>query len=189
MAFDPNEVVIAPFGHIFTGPVGTPFPTDIEDVPDSLDADWNDLGYLSEDGIQGTFGLETTDIRAWQAETPIRRIVNARTGEITVSLMEWSKETVELAMGGGTWTPGAGNTFTYTFPTAADSIAEFAVLFDVEDGDTHFSFAFYRATVSGGVTTQFIRGTPALLPVTLSLLADEATGAVGEQIGVQAAAS
>jgi hypothetical protein len=189
MAFDPNEVVIAPFGHIFTGPVGTAFPTDIDDVPDSIDADWNDLGYLNEDGIQGTWDLETTDIRAWQAETPVRRIVNARTGEITVSLMEWSKETVELAMGGGTWTAGGGNTFSYTFPTADDSIAEFAVLFDVEDGDTHMAFAFYRATISGGVTTQFVRGTPALLPVTLSLLAGEATGDVGTIIGVQAAGS
>lgn len=189
MAFDANEIVVAPFGHIFIAPVGTPVPTDIDDVPDDIDADWQDLGYLSEDGIQSTFGLETLDIRAWQAETPVRRQVSARTGAITVSLMEWSEETVVTAFGGGTWTAGGGNTFTYEFPTAADTIAEYAVMFDVEDGDTHHAFMFSRATISGDVTPQWVRGQAALLPVTFALLADETTGAVGSIIGVQAAAS
>src|SRR5262245_46729796 len=122
MAFDANEIVVAPFGHVFVAPVGTPIPTDIDDVPDAIDAAWKDLGYLNEDGIQATFGLETLDIRAWQAETPVRRQVSARTGTITVSLMEWSEDSVVLAFGGGEWTDGGGGTFSYTFPTAADSI-------------------------------------------------------------------
>jgi len=114
---------------------------------------------------------------------------NDATGAITVNLMEWSEETVVTAFGGGTWTAGGGNTFTYEFPTAADTIAEYAVMFDVEDGDTHHAFMFSRATISGDVTPQWVRGQAALLPVTFALLADETTGAVGSIIGVQAAAS
>lgn len=182
MAFDPDEVIVAPFGHVYIAPSGTALPTDIEAA---LAGDWKDLGYLNEDGIQATFGLETTDIRAWQSETPIRRIVTARTGEIAVSLMEWSQDTVELAFGGGTWTDAGAGEFSYVFPTADDSIAEFAVLFDVEDGLTHLMFCFNRATVSGDVATSFVRGAAALLPVTFGLLADETTGAVGTIIGVQ----
>jgi hypothetical protein len=48
---------------------------------------------------------------------------------------------------------------------------------------------FSRATISGDVTPQWVRGQAALLPVTFALLADESTGAVGSIIGVQAAAS
>ena len=189
MAFDANEIVVAPFGHVWIAPVGTAVPTDIGDVPDSIDSDWVDLGYLNEDGIQATFGLETIDIRAWQAETPVRRQVSARTGNITVSLMEWSEDTVVAAFGGGEWTPGSGGEFSYTFPTADDSIAEYALMFDVEDGDTHHAFFFSRVTVTGDVTAQWVRGAAALLPITFGVLADEDTGSIGGIVGVTAEAA
>jgi len=189
MAFDADNVIVAPFGHVFVAPVGTPFPTDVDNVPDSMDSDWVDLGYLSENGISGTFGLDTTDIRSWQADTPIRRQVNARTATISFELMEWKEDGVTTAFGGGTWTPGAGNKFTYEFPTAAEGIAEVALAFDVTDGDTHYAFGFSRATVSGDITIGFTRGNAAVMAVAMGLLADESTGAIGTLIGVQTVTS
>lgn len=187
--FDADEIIVAPFGHVYVAPEGTTLPTDIDTA---LSGSFVDLGYLSENGISGNFGVETLDIRAWQAETPVRRIVTARTGEVSFELMEWSADTVELAFGGGTWTEGSSGPpkeFTYTFPTADDSIAEFTFLFDVEDGATHYMFCFNRGTITGGATFQFTRGAAALLPVTVGLLADEATGAVGKIIGERTTAS
>lgn len=184
--FDADEIIVAPFGHVYVAPVGTAQPSTIAS---SLNAAWIDLGYLSENGISGTFGVETTDIRAWQAETPVRRIITSRTGEISFELMEWSKDSVELAFGGGTWTEDAGDLMHYVFPTADNSISEKALLFDVEDGLTHLMFCFERCTLSGGGSFQFVRGAAAVLPVTLGLLANETTGAVGKIVGTQDTAS
>lgn len=179
--FDAEEVIIAPFGHVYIAPVGTALPANINAT---LNAAWLDLGYLNEDGIQPKFGLTTTDIRSWQADTPIRRIIDARTGEVAISLMQWDHNTVPLAYGGGTWVDDGAGLFHYTFPTPTDVIAEKALLFDVTDGPIHLMFCFYRATISGDVASQFKRGQPALLPITFGLLADDTTHTIGKIVGV-----
>ena len=36
MAFDADNVIVAPYGHVFVAPVGTAFPSDVDSVPGSV---------------------------------------------------------------------------------------------------------------------------------------------------------
>ena len=51
-----------PAGAVFSAPIGTPLPTD---AVSALNAAFNDLGYVSEDGVTNSTNLESESIREW----------------------------------------------------------------------------------------------------------------------------
>ena len=55
-----------PAGAIAIAPVGTPLPTSTQDA---LDAAFEDLGYVSEDGLVNSTNLEVEKIKAWGGDT------------------------------------------------------------------------------------------------------------------------
>ncbi|MGH2596144.1 MAG: hypothetical protein ACRDH7_09295 [Actinomycetota bacterium] len=182
-----EEVIVGSFGHVYVADKGTDIPEDIDAAITAM-ADtgtWQDLGYISEDGLASTFGKDITEIRAWQAQDPIRNIVNSRSGSFTCQLMQVNENTLPFALGGGEWTPGTGNQFVYEFPLASDPVDERAMLIDVEDGDTQIVLAFYRAQVTGDVTQTFARGQSGNLAVTISFLSDPDAGNIGRIVGDQ----
>jgi hypothetical protein len=179
-----NQVVVGAFGHIYVAPVGTAMPATIAAAITAMaTSTWKDLGYVDENGVSFTAGKTEVDILAWQTQDPIRKIITARTGDFTASLLQINSETLPFALDGGVWTPGTGNTFVFEFPKASDAPSERAMLVDIEDGTTQLVLGFYRATVSGNVTPQFVRGSAAKLPLTVSLLADATAGNIGRIVG------
>lgn len=55
-----------PAGAIRIAPVGTPLPTN---TVDALDEAFEDLGYVSEDGVVNSTNLEVEKIKAWGGDT------------------------------------------------------------------------------------------------------------------------
>jgi hypothetical protein len=53
-------------GAIFAAPVGTTLPTDTDTT---LDADFKNLGFVSDDGLTNSTDLETEEIKAWGGQT------------------------------------------------------------------------------------------------------------------------
>lgn len=51
-----------PAGAVFSAPIGTALPTD---ATSALNAAFNDLGYVSEDGVTNSTNLESESIREW----------------------------------------------------------------------------------------------------------------------------
>ena len=171
MAIDTDEVVVGADGAVYVAPVGTAGPTDIATA---LNASFVDLGYVSEDGVEMTPGVEMNPIPAWQSFYPIRHVVTGRSLELGFSLLQWNEDSIKLAFGGGTVTPTAGPPAYYTYtPPAPEDVDYRALVIEWEDGTKDYRLHIPRALVTdvGSITLQ--RSDPAGLDLTFSLAAAE----------------
>ena len=71
---------------------GTALPTDNAAV---LNVAFKDQGYITEDGIKQSIGETTTDIRAWQNGSVVRRVVSAFDVKYMLTLLETSADTLK----------------------------------------------------------------------------------------------
>lgn len=174
MANDASNIRVAANGKISVAPYGAvTLPTD---PTEALDAAFVDLGYANEDGVQFSASPTVEDITVWQSTTPARRIVTARALTATFTLSEYKRDTFALAFGGGTWTevtaPSGGDNGVYRYdpPADTDSLAEYVLVVDAVDGDTHDRWIVFRGSVTEAVETNLVRTGASVLPVTFSAL-------------------
>ena len=171
---DAAQVVVGSGGTIHIAPTGTALPTT---ATGSVGASFVDLGYISEDGISATFGVNVEDVNAFQSLLPIRRVVTGRTAEMSFVLRQWNADTFAFALGGGSFdSDGAGN-FTFYPPANDDALAERAVVIEWSDGAKNYRLCIERAVVVENVETNIVRNAAADLPITLSVLGSESTDA------------
>ena len=71
-------------GAVHVAPVGTDLPTD---ATTALDASFNSLGYISEDGLTNTNSPESENIQAWGGDT-VLSVQTAKTDTFTYKLIE-----------------------------------------------------------------------------------------------------
>lgn len=100
MSIDVSKVLVgAPdqstTGAILDAPIGTTLPTS---AIDTLDAEFVDSGYISEDGLALTLDRSTTDITDW-SRGAIRTLLDTFTGTISWSEMQMSYESLCHAFG------------------------------------------------------------------------------------------
>lgn len=185
MPLQVDQVIVGAFGNIFVADGGTTLPADYDAAVAAIAAETTfvSLGYVDENGISFTSGKTEVDINSWQTQDPIRKIITARTGSFTAALMQINESTLPFALGGGAWTQGTGDEFVYEFPLASDAPQEKVMLIDIEDGTNQVILGFYRAIVTGDVTTSWVRGEAAKLPLTVSLLADADALNIGRIVG------
>jgi len=142
---------------------------------------WNDLGYISEAGLDFSYGDEQVAVRAWQAASAVRR---GKTGdELTVgmNLLQWNELTLPVAFGGGVVVPEAGPQYRYRFPAATDGLVERAFLFRWIDGARNFQMWIPRAVRTNPTNTTLARTSVSELPLGISALQPNTVGArVGE---------
>lgn len=91
-----SNVDVAVTGGVWYGPDGTGVPTNA--VTD-LDADYDEVGYLSEDGIVQSIGSESTLIKAWQNSDTVRTISTSSTVTYAFTMIETSATTLEVYYG------------------------------------------------------------------------------------------
>ena len=60
---------------------------------------FNDLGYVSADGITETIDKTTSQIRAWQGGALVREVVSEGTYSVTLTFIETNQEVLELYFG------------------------------------------------------------------------------------------
>lgn len=92
MALDSQEVMVALTGGIFRGDPGATLPTDASGALTGF----NELGYVSEDGVSQTIDETTQKIRAWQNGDTVREVQTAHDLMFTFTCIE-SNETVLAA--------------------------------------------------------------------------------------------
>jgi hypothetical protein len=165
-----SQPVVGGNGDIYTAPVGTPIPTDIE----APAAPWVKLGMVSEDGVSWTPPEEDTDeIKIWQSAYPARVITTGLTSSMSFALDGWDRNTVPFAMGGGTFTDVGTDTVVFSPPQAGASTSR-AIFVKVLDGDPAaggivMGLYFAKGRVTGRDDTVFNASEPALLNVEFSL--------------------
>ncbi len=173
MAANADNVLVGSGGTIYIAPTGTTMPTNIDGA---LNAAFEEVGYISEDGITISAGVETAEVGAFQSFYPVRRLVTGRTLDLSFALREWREATLLLAFGGGEVAEAAG-VYTYTPPAAGDALFERAMVVEWRDGDKDYRLVVPRGVVTESVETNITRSSAADLPVTFSVLSDDETQA------------
>jgi hypothetical protein len=164
MALEPQHVAVAGTGHVWVAPEGTPIPTNLDELADP----WVDVGYISDDGAQFSFSRDQEEITAWQSSEPVRVLITAEPKTITFELLEFDRESVELAFRGGEWSSSTPAIYTPPDPGASD-IRAMAV--DGIDGTIgEFRFTFPRVSLSGDVEFSLVRSDAVRLPLEFTVL-------------------
>lgn len=96
MALDSDNVRVAVTGAVYVAPTGTAAPAYSDDA---LNAAFQDLGYVSADGIAETIDKSTTQIRSWQDGSLVREIVSEGTYSVALTFIETNQDVVELYYG------------------------------------------------------------------------------------------
>lgn len=176
MPQDAKEIVIANGGDIFTGPVGTPFPTD---PTATVNAAFTQLGLVSEDGAKFNRNITIGGIKAWQRRLEVRRTVTDEEVLASFAAEQWNADNWALAFGGGEFVETSPGIFTYDFPAGDEALQEFALLLRWNDGDKHYQLGIDRGNVTEGVEVGLKRSEAALLPISFKALAGENEDTVG----------
>lgn len=163
---DAAEVVVGANGQVYVSPTDTPGPTD---STGALDADFIELGFVSEDGATVTDSKDVENIGAWQSFYAIRRIITGREFTVAFALRQWNGDTVTLAFGGGEVTENATGEFEYA-PPEPETLDERSLVLDWQDGTRNFRLYVPRGIVSDNVETNITRASAADLPINFAAL-------------------
>lgn len=155
-------------GSVWVAPDGTAMPASLN-AP--LNAAFKDLGFATEDGVKFTDTKDLGVVRVWQSRYPAKRFINNRDAMIEFTLVEWEREQIILAFGGGTITEPVSDQFRYT-PPAAEFIDYRAMVLKLQDDEGYnWQIGIPRGLVTSNTTSGFVSTGPALLPITFGLVA------------------
>lgn len=165
MAPDPDNILVGASGTVRVAPVGTAVPTDLTTAYAGA---WLDLGYIGEDGVSFDPTMDVNEIMAWQDFYPVRRNVTSRGLDIGIPLLEWSKTTIPLALGGGAVATTTG-VHKYEPPEPED-IDERALAIEWSDGTRDYRWHIARVMVTGLASFTVQRTDPSALEITASVM-------------------
>lgn len=167
MTYVDDRPVVGANGDVYVAPVGTAIPAAWAALDSSP---WVKLGLISEDGATWTPPSETTsDINAWQTPFPVRILTTALTTSIQFGLMEWDRNTVPAALGGGTFDDTGTELVVYHPPGPGESI-ERALFLEVLDTPFHMGVYYGRSRITARDDVVFKKDSAALLSCTFSIL-------------------
>lgn len=142
MSLDASNIHVAATGAIWYAPAGATMPTDST----SALTGFTNLGFLS-DGFEVANDLKTKEVTVWQTAEVVKLINQSMSRKINFEAVETNTNTLALAWGGATVTPGAGDAYSITIPDAQKTV-EFSLILDLTDGDTNARFVFSRVALS-----------------------------------------
>lgn len=162
----PEAILIAAGFEIYTAPVGTPIPTDVDSA---LNAAFKRVGYTTEDGAVFTRTPSVTPINMHQSFEPVRYVLAGIETTLAFTLGQWDADTIPLAFGGGTWsTTPSGWRFDPAEPGVID---ERVVVADAVDGETKWRIVMRRVMQQGASSSTLTKSGAAGLAVTLGSMA------------------
>lgn len=162
-----DTIRIGANGRVRVSPVGTVAPQDFAATP--WHAGWVDLGRTDENGAQLTDSKTITDISVWQSLYPARKVVTARSFEVVFTLRDWTRSSVGLAFGGGTWEEVGTGVHLY-HPPAPGTVDTRSLAVDWQDNGHNYRFLVFEGLVSGNVQTKLVRNAAADLPITFDAI-------------------
>lgn len=191
MALNPTETIAKSAGDVYRGPLGTGVPP-LADLDDRLVLEfthgWVHMGWLHEDGptLEGFEGVKQT-FAGWNRQAPVR--VRSVIGEpsITVPLIQWNQENLQLYFPGATIDGVTGNVIV---PTTVGAGADQELLIVVQDGASVVGLWIARTSYRPGGSLQFPGDDFSQIPVTFDVLApSDDTDGLAQVIGLEPAES
>lgn len=166
MPLDSSEVRLAPTGKIYAAPVGTTLPTN---ATMAVNVAFKELGYVDEDGVSLTPGVELTDIMMWQSAVPVKTTLDTISFEVQFNMGQVNQTTWGLYFFVGGWTNNFGQA-KMIVPSSPGS-QEKALIIDWDDdlGDT-CRLVIPTAVLTDRESLQLTRSTAQLTGVTFRAL-------------------
>lgn len=164
MATDPDNVIIAGTGRVLAAPVGSAVPVGLA----AFVAPWVDTGLTTDDGVAFRNVRTMLEVGAWQVLGPVRRAMTGRATSFSVTMLEWAREQIKLAYGGGTIDSPSVGLNRYRPPDASEIDER---TFAIEWLDKGFTYRLYvvRGLVSDNIDTTLTKTGAALLPLTINI--------------------
>lgn len=166
MAYIDNYPLVGSSGEVYIAAYDTAAPaawTTLDSAP------WTKLGVISEDGVTWKMPeIESEDIMSWQSAFPVRTVTTKMSTSISFALVEWDRQTIPAALGGGTFADGTTLT-TYTPPAVGSEIMR-TLLVKIVDTPLTCALYYKRAKVTALEDVTFDKKSPALLGMTFSAI-------------------
>ncbi len=143
MAQDPEKTRVAGTGNVYVAAVGTAAPAEVDEA---LDAAFAELGYTSEDGATFRFAMTSSELKAWQSKTAIRKVVTDVVSEIEFELLQWEEQSLSLAFAGAAVVETSVGKKKLVIPESP-TLPERALVLDIFDGVEPMRVHFAKATI------------------------------------------
>ncbi|GAA2216968.1 hypothetical protein GCM10010400_72810 [Streptomyces aculeolatus] len=169
MANDADNVRAGLDGGIYVAPIGSTVPTD---VTTAWDAAWTELGFMSEDGVELNYSTDVEDINAWQALSPVRRILTGVDMTLGFTAIELKADSISLYFPDSTLTTTSGVT-KLDIPSSP-APAEMAFGLEWRDGTITNRLILPRGEVTERGAISLQRGAAVGLEMTVSAYASSA---------------
>ena len=161
-----GRVLVGANGDAYSAPALTPAPTNI----DSPGAPWTKLGLISDDGATWTPPeVETEELRSWQHLYPERIVDVSMTTSVSFGLMEWDRDSIPFALGGGSFEDDAANGLVIYHPPAPGEADRRALFLKVLDDPIKMGVYYPQGRVTEREETAFKKDEAALLAVTFGM--------------------
>ncbi len=96
MVLTAANVRVGVTGAVYMAPAGTALPTS---TVAALNVAFVDLGYISEDGVSTSVGVDVTDIKAWQNGDVVRRVQTSHDFTAAFTAIETNAAVLEAFYG------------------------------------------------------------------------------------------
>ncbi|GHF77080.1 phage tail protein [Streptomyces filamentosus] len=170
MANDADNVRVGLTGSVLIAPKGTTAPADLDTA---WPAGWEDLGYLSDDGVELTYSTESEDINAWQSLSPVRKVLTGVDMTLGFTAIELKTTTMTLYFPSATMSDVSGTVHKLSIP-AAPAPDERAIGLEWIDGDIKNRLIIARGEVTDREALTLARSGAVGLGMTVSAYADSA---------------
>lgn len=90
---DSDEVRVAPFGNVYVAPPGTTLPST---ATQSLNAAFEAVGYVDEDGVELSPNVSLEDIMAWQSKIAVKTVLDTVEFEVKFNMLQTNVVAWEL---------------------------------------------------------------------------------------------
>jgi hypothetical protein len=168
---DADNVRVALNGSVFLAPVGTTGPTDLTTA---WGASWQDLGYLSDDGVSLEYSTDVEDINAWQSLSPVRRVLTSVDMTLGFTAIELKAATITAYFPDSTITEVTEDTVWRLDIPAAPGPDERAVGLEWVDGTITNRLIIPRAEITDRGAITLGRSSAVGLEMTVSAYASSA---------------
>lgn len=155
-----SNVLVGVTGGAYVAPEGTTLPTD---AATALNASFEEVGYIHEDGVTQSITTDVTDLRAWQNADVVRKLQTSHDLTFQLTMIETSD--VTLATYYGNYAAGV-------VEINADNMPHKAWILEVADGDDDLRIVIPdgQITERGDITYQ--NGDAVGYPITITCFAD-----------------
>lgn len=166
MATNSDNVLVGVTGAIYTAPAGTALPTS---AYGALNAAFDELGYVTEEGVTEAQSTSVTNLRAWQNGTVVRKVQTEHDVTYQFTLMETNPDALAAYYGNYATASGGGKV-----EINASKMPRKPWVIDVIDDESKVRIVIPAGEVTTKGQVSYVNGNAATYSITVTAYEDPA---------------